>query len=67
MSAFLIANIAPMMFGVLVLLLLIGYPVAFSLAANGLLFGLLAIDLGLLKPEEKLGNYDELGTDEFVK
>src|SRR5271168_1973674 len=51
MSAFLIANIAPMMFAALVLLLLIGYPVAFSLAANGLLFGLLAIDLGLLKPE----------------
>ena len=31
--------------------LLIGYPVAFSLAANGLFFGIIAIDLGLLKPE----------------
>ena len=47
-SAFLIANMAPLMFGALVVFLLIGYPVAFSLAANGLLFGLLAIDLGLL-------------------
>ncbi|MGN6550856.1 MAG: TRAP transporter large permease subunit, partial [Pararhizobium sp.] len=31
-------NLAPIMFGVLVLLLLLGYPVAFSLAANGLAF-----------------------------
>ena len=51
MTAFLIANMAPLMFAALVLFLLLGYPVAFSLAANGLLFGLLAIDLGLLKPE----------------
>jgi len=51
MTALLIANLAPLMFAALVILLLIGYPVAFSLAANGLLFGLLAIDLGLLKPE----------------
>ncbi len=51
MSAFLIANMAPLMFGALVFFLLIGYPVAFSLAANGLFFGIIAIDLGLLKPE----------------
>src|SRR6266851_2812741 len=51
MTALLIANLAPLMFAALVILLLLGYPVAFSLAANGLLFGLLAIDLGLLKPE----------------
>src|SRR6059036_1825060 len=50
MTAFLIANMAPLMFAALVLLLLLGYPVAFSLAANGLFFGLLAIDLGLLTP-----------------
>src|SRR5205823_5413581 len=31
--------------------LLFGYPVAFSLAANGLFFGLIAIDLGLLQPQ----------------
>jgi TRAP-type mannitol/chloroaromatic compound transport system permease large subunit len=51
MSAFLIANMAPIMFGVLVLFLLSGFPVAFALAANGLFFGLLGIELGLLKPE----------------
>lgn len=51
MSAFLVANMAPLMFGALVILLLLGYPVAFALAANGLFFGLLAIDLGLLQPQ----------------
>jgi len=30
---------APLMFGGLVVFLLLGYPVAFSLAANGLFFG----------------------------
>ena len=51
MSAFLIANMAPLMFAALVVFLLLGYPVAFALAANGLFFGLLAIDLGLLRPQ----------------
>jgi TRAP-type mannitol/chloroaromatic compound transport system permease large subunit len=51
MTAFLVANMAPLMFAALVAFLLVGYPVAFSLAANGLFFGLIAIDLGLLKPE----------------
>ncbi len=51
MTTFLIANMAPLMFAALVVLLLLGYPVAFSLAANGLLFGILAIDLGLLQPQ----------------
>jgi len=50
MTAFLIANLAPLMFAALVVFLLLGYPVAFSLAANGLLFGVIAIDLGLLQP-----------------
>jgi len=51
MTEFLIANMAPVMFANLVLFLLSGFPVAFSLAANGLLFGLIGIELGLLKPE----------------
>jgi tripartite ATP-independent transporter DctM subunit len=51
MSAFLIANMAPLMFGALVVFLLFGYPVAFALAANGLAFGVLGIELGLLQPE----------------
>ncbi|MES2149014.1 MAG: TRAP transporter large permease subunit [Pseudomonadota bacterium] len=51
MEAFLIANMAPIMFGALVIFLLSGFPVAFSLAANGLFFGLVGIELGLIKPE----------------
>jgi TRAP-type mannitol/chloroaromatic compound transport system permease large subunit len=51
MEQFIIANIAPIMFGSLVIFLLSGFPVAFSLAANGLFFGLVGIELGLLKPE----------------
>ena len=37
---------APLMFGGLVLFMLIGYPVAFSLAAVGLFFGFIAIEQG---------------------
>ncbi len=50
MSAFLIANIAPLMFATLVVVLLIGYPVAFALAAVGIGWGLVGIELGLLQP-----------------
>ena len=38
--------LAPLMFVMLVVLLLLGTPVAFALAANGLLFALLGIELG---------------------
>ena len=48
MTEFLIANMAPLMFASLVVFLLCGFPVAFSLAANGILFGLIGIELGLL-------------------
>src|SRR5208282_5887242 len=51
MTALFIANIAPLMFAMLIVLLMIGYPVAFSLAANGLLFGAIAIHFGLLGPD----------------
>ncbi|MCA1907589.1 MAG: TRAP transporter large permease subunit [Magnetospirillum sp.] len=51
MTAFIIANMAPLMFGALVLFLLCGYPVAFALGANGLLFGLLGMELGLFHIE----------------
>lgn len=40
---------APLMFGALVLFLLIGYPVAFSLGAVGLLFGMVGVEMGLLQ------------------
>lgn len=51
MTAFLIQNMAPIMFGSLVVFLLMGYPAAFALAANGLVFGLLGIELGLFRPD----------------
>jgi len=50
MTAFLIAYMAPLMFCALVVFLLVGFPVAFSLAANGLMFGWIGIGLGLLHP-----------------
>src|SRR6195256_972820 len=50
MSAFIVANIAPLMFAALVVFLLLGYPVSFALGAVGLSFGLLGVQLGLLHP-----------------
>uniref|UniRef100_UPI0039EFF3C3 TRAP transporter large permease n=1 Tax=Bordetella sputigena TaxID=1416810 RepID=UPI0039EFF3C3 len=38
------------MFATLVVFLLLGFPVAFALAANGILYGLIGIELGLLTP-----------------
>ena len=43
-------HLAPIMFGSLVVFLLSGYPVAFSLAANGLMFAVLGIGMGLFSP-----------------
>ena len=48
-------NMAPLMFGGLVVFMLIGYPAAFSLAAVGLFFGFIGIELGLIRPDF-LGN-----------
>ncbi|MBU6484454.1 MAG: TRAP transporter large permease subunit [Betaproteobacteria bacterium] len=48
MTAWLVANIAPLMFAGLIVTLLLGFPVAFSLGAVGIFFGLLGIKLGLL-------------------
>ena len=48
-------NMAPLMFGGMVLFMLIGYPAAFSLAATGLFFGFLGIEFGLIRPDF-LGN-----------
>jgi tripartite ATP-independent transporter DctM subunit len=45
----------PLMFGGLVVFLLIGFPVAFSLSAVGLFFGFLSIELGFFTPAY-LGN-----------
>ncbi len=48
MFEFFSANMAPIMFLGLFAFLLIGYSVAFSLAACGLLFGFIGIEMGLL-------------------
>jgi len=48
-------NMAPLMFGGMMLFMLIGYPAAFSLAASGLFFGFIGIELGLIRPDF-LGN-----------
>lgn len=51
MTAFLIHNMAPIMFASLVVVLLLGYPAAFALAAVGLIYALLGIELGLFRPD----------------
>ena len=40
---------APLMFGALVLFMLVGYPVAFSLAAVGLSFAFIAVQSGFFE------------------
>lgn len=44
---FIASNFAPIMFGGLILFLLIGFPVAFSLGACGLFFALIGIEMGV--------------------
>ncbi len=51
MTAFIIENMAPIMFAALVVVLLLGYPAAFSLGAVGLIFGLIGIELGQFSPD----------------
>jgi tripartite ATP-independent transporter DctM subunit len=50
-----VAHMPPLMFGGIIVFLLIGFPVAFSLAAVGLFFGFLSVGLGFF-PEAYLGN-----------
>ncbi len=50
MIDFVTDNMAPLMFGGLILFMLIGFPAAFSLSAVGLFFGFIAIELGLIAP-----------------
>ncbi|TNF56603.1 MAG: TRAP transporter large permease subunit, partial [Burkholderiales bacterium] len=47
MIEFLTNNFVPLMFVGLVVFLLMGFPVAFSLSATGLFFGLIGMELGL--------------------
>ncbi|MBS0319218.1 MAG: TRAP transporter large permease subunit [Proteobacteria bacterium] len=48
MSAWIAANLPPMMFVGLIIVLLLGFPVAFSLGFVGIVFGFIGIHLGLL-------------------
>ena len=50
MTVFLIANMAPIMFASLILFLMFGYAVTFSLAACGLFFGFVGVELGVIQP-----------------
>ena len=45
MIEFIAQNMAPIMFAALVFFLIIGYPAAFALAANGLLFFFIGVEL----------------------
>jgi len=47
---FIAANFAPIMFAGLICFLILGFPVAFSLGACGLFFGLLGIELNIFPP-----------------
>jgi TRAP-type mannitol/chloroaromatic compound transport system permease large subunit len=49
LKGFIIHNMAPIMFAALVGFLLLGYPVAFALGANGLFFAVIGIELGLFQ------------------
>jgi TRAP-type mannitol/chloroaromatic compound transport system permease large subunit len=51
MEAFIIQNLAPIMFASLVVVLLLGYPAAFSLAFVGLFYALVGIGLGQFQPD----------------
>ena len=49
-TTFLAINFVPIMFGGLLLLLLTGFPVAFALAACGLVFGFIGMEAGIFPP-----------------
>src|SRR5689334_12709325 len=51
MAGLLIHYMAPIMFASLVVFLLLGYPVAFSLAAVGLFYAFIGIEVGLFRPD----------------
>src|SRR6187455_2586547 len=53
MTQLIAQNLAPIMFAGLIVFLLFGFPVAFSLGACGLFFGIVGIELGVL-PESLL-------------
>ena len=48
---FVVANFAPIMFAGLIVFLLLGFPVAFSLGACGLFFAFLGVQLDVFEPK----------------
>ncbi|MRX51612.1 TRAP transporter large permease subunit [Paracoccus sp. S-4012] len=62
MLHFIAENLAPIMFASLVVFLLFGYPVAFALAANGLLFFFIGVELAPLSGGTIFLNWNLLGT-----
>ena len=50
MIEFVTHNMAPLMFAGLIFGMIIGYPAAFSIAAVGLFFGFVGVELGLNPP-----------------
>jgi tripartite ATP-independent transporter DctM subunit len=55
MIDFVAHNMAPLMFAGMMLFMVLGYPASFSLAACGLFFAFIGIELGLIRPDF-LGN-----------
>jgi len=55
MLEFIAINMAPIMFGSLIVFLLLGYPVAFSLAANGIVFFAIGVWLAPWSREHHAG------------
>lgn len=62
MMEFIAVNMAPIMFASLVMFLLLGYPVAFALAANGLLFFFIGVELAPLSDGTITLGWNLLGT-----
>ena len=62
MAEFIAHNMAPIMFAALVVFLLLGYPVAFSLAACGLIFFVIGVELAPLSHGEITLSWPLLGS-----
>ncbi|MBW8283653.1 MAG: TRAP transporter large permease subunit [Rhizobium sp.] len=54
MIDFIAHNLAPIMFTTVMLMLLLGYPVAFTLAAGGLIYFAFGVELSTISPEIRL-------------
>ncbi len=54
MIDFIAHNLAPIMFTSVMLMLLLGYPVAFTLAAGGLIYFAVGVELSAISPEIRL-------------